>query len=436
MRGGGAGRARGPGRRIAMNRSTLFRAAALDAKRPRALGRVVLVQPVSIALLTGAAVVAAAVAVAFLVLGTYSERTTVKGRLVPDRGLLEVRSPQYGTIVEKHVVEGQAVERGQRLYVVSSERISSALGPTQERIAREVGKRVRSLEDEIERVRKLERSERAADRRMLAELEAEAAHVGAMHETQAARVELAEQDEARFGRLQARGFVSAAQVVAKREDLLEQRTRLQGLDRDRSGLARQLTGLKRELADLSLKYGSRRAELERNLASARQELTESEARRRFVLTAPLDGVATAVVAHLGQLVEGNSLLVSIAPEGARLQADLYAPSRAVGLVNVGDPVLLRYAAYPYQKFGHQEGSVAAVSRSSLPLADLMQPGGTGAGQAEPVYRITVTLGSQSIEAYGRPRPLRAGMLVEADVLGESRRLYEWVLDPLYTLAGR
>ena len=30
----------------------------------------------------------------------------------------------------------------------------------------------------------------------------------------------------------------------------------------------------------------------------------------------------------------------------------------------------------------------------------------------------------------------SGMLLEADILQESRRLYEWVLEPLYSMAGR
>jgi len=28
------------------------------------------------------------------------------------------------------------------------------------------------------------------------------------------------------------------------------------------------------------------------------------------------------------------------------------------------------------------------------------------------------------------------MLVDADILGEHRKLYEWVLEPLYSLTGR
>ena len=39
-------------------------------------------------------------------------------------------------------------------------------------------------------------------------------------------------------------------------------------------------------------------------------------------------------------------------------------------------------------------------------------------------------------AYGKTQPLQAGMLLEADVLQDTRRLYEWVLEPLYSLTGK
>ncbi len=59
-----------------------------------------------------------------------------------------------------------------------------------------------------------------------------------------------------------------------------------------------------------------------------------------------------------------------------------------------------------------------------------------AGQGEPFYRITVKLARQAITAYGKPEALKPGMLLEADVLGEKRRLIEWVFEPLYSLKGK
>jgi membrane fusion protein len=88
--------------------------------------------------------------------------------------------------------------------------------------------------------------------------------------------------------------------------------------------------------------------------------------------------------------------------------------------------------------------VASISRSAVSPGELppqlagissLTASTSGAG-AEPVYRITVKLKRQTVTAYGQPVPLQAGMQLEADVELETRRLYEWVLDPLYTLTGK
>jgi membrane fusion protein len=95
-----------------------------------------------------------------------------------------------------------------------------------------------------------------------------------------------------------------------------------------------------------------------------------------------------------------------------LQAQLLVPSRPVGFIEPGDRVLLRYQAFPYQKFGHHGGKVIRVSRSAI------NPETTGAQTTEPYYRVLVALDRQDITAYGRPEPLRPGMVLDADILGE------------------
>jgi membrane fusion protein len=152
------------------------------------------------------------------------------------------------------------------------------------------------------------------------------------------------------------------------------------------------------------------------------------------MTAPEAGVVTSVVGETGQPIERGVVLARIVPEGSVLVAELHAPSRAVGFVSPGEEVRLRYASFPYQKFGHARGVVATLSQATLAAPELL-PAPFGM-RAEPVYRVIVTLESQSVVAYGEPRRLLAGMEVEADVLLETRRLYEWVLEPLYALASK
>jgi len=116
------------------------------------------------------------------------------------------------------------------------------------------------------------------------------------------------------------------------------------------------------------------------------------------------------------------------PESSKLVAQLMVPSSAVGFIRPGDQVQLRYQAFPHQKFGHYPGSVMQVSPSAIP-----DPAG---GAGPPVYRVLVSLESQSVLAYGERETLRPGMLVDADILGERRRIIEWVFEPLYAIEGR
>jgi membrane fusion protein len=56
--------------------------------------------------------------------------------------------------------------------------------------------------------------------------------------------------------------------------------------------------------------------------------------------------------------------------------------------------------------------------------------------SEPVYRVRTQLTAQDMMAYGDAFPLKSGMLLEADIVLDSRSLLDWLLDPIYSLQGR
>lgn len=378
----------------------------------------------------------AAAIVAFLMFGTYTKRSNVTGQLVPSSGLVKVYVPQSGVVREKHVTEGQTVKRGEALYVLSSER-RSMQGDTQAAISGQVEIRRQSLRNELDKTLQLQQEERNALIRKIDARQSEADKLGSQIEAQQARTRLAEDTLARYRELLAQNYISRETLQQKQAESLDQQLRLQSLERERIGTVRELAAHQSELASLPLRHQNQLAQIERSIMMAGQELTESEARRNLVVTAPENGIATAVLADIGQTVDPGKPLLSIVPEGAKLMAHLYAPSRSVGFVKPGDTVLVRYHAYPYQKFGHAQGTVTSVSRTALPsneVATLMSSQATAG--AEPLYRITVDLAAQTVSAYGKPQSLQAGMLLEADVLQERRRLYEWVLEPLYSLTGK
>ena len=409
-----------------MEKTPLFRPAAVAASRASAYGEIVLARPLSSSVLTAAACCAAAAIVALFVWGTYTKHTTLRGSLVPELGVIEVRMPQYGTIVDKRVMEGALVAAGDTLFVVSSERLSSERGATHAAVSDHLLARRRSIEAQISQTRLLEHAERASLEQRIRMLEAERVNLQDSVHDQLQRLKYAEDAVSRYRAVEAEGFVPKEQVIARQEAALDQHSRVQALERERSRIDRELGDARGALSALATKYASQVAELERAIGGMELEIAENEARRRVLVVAAQSGRATAVSAEVGQSIGAAETLAVIVPEGVRLHAQLFAPSSAVGFIGPGDEVLLRYDAYPYQKFGHHRGTVASVSRAAVPAE----------GGGAPVFAIVVDLEQQMVSAYGRARALRAGMAVEADVLQETRRLYEWVLEPLVTLSGR
>jgi membrane fusion protein len=418
---------------------SLFRTEALDAQRTNWLGPVSLSQPLSFSVFAAIALLATLLLVAFFAFGSYTKRTTVTGQLLPAGGWSKVYPNQAGVVVEKRVTEGQAVREGDVLYVLSLERKSDAAPGGLASITGQVEARRDSLRSELGKTRSIQQEQLTALTRKQAAYEAELRVIEQSIEGQRARVALAQDTLQRYRGLLEKDYIAGEQVQLREADLIDQRSRLQGLERERLNAQRELTLLRGERERLPLEQSRQLAEINRSISSSDQELTESELRRRLHVLAPRDGVVTAVTAEVGHAVDPSRPVLSIVPPGARLQAQLFAPSKAVGFVRGGEAVMLRFDAYPYQKFGHTAGRVTEVARVALTGQDLSAlglPGLDATGAGEPLYRITVDLSAQTIMAYGEARPLQIGMQLEADIMQERRKLYEWVLEPLISITGK
>ena len=267
-----------------------------------------------------------------------------------------------------------------------------------------------------------------AARRELLQIEAEAA-------TRQRQTRLAREKLARYQSLEKAGAASAVSVQEQQSAVFEHEAQTQTLLRQAASTRRLLAQLEQALRELPSQRAAARANHARDMAQLEQSEVQVRMDNRLAVTAPVAGVIAAQLVRPGQAVQAGQPLLSLLPGQGTLQAHLLAPSRAVGFIEPGDKVMLRYQAYPYQKFGHHTGRVASISRSALTRSELQALSSVYQGD-EPVYRITVDLPRQYITAYGRHENLKPGMLLDADIMGEKRRLIEWLVEPLYSVAGK
>jgi membrane fusion protein len=429
-----------PGSRATLQ---LFRSEVLLERQTHYLGTVLLSPRLSYHVFAVFAALTTAAVITLLVCGEFTRKARINGWLVPQAGLVRVFAPQPGVTTALFIKEGQTVHKGQPLLTLSSELQSTRVGATQAEVARRLAERRGALRGELrQREQLLAQQQRALSDRISA-LKAERVQIENDIELVQSRVELSARNVAMNRELRDQGFISEQRLQAVEGEKLEQAARLGALQRQRIALFRDQTALEGELKELPLKNAADASNIQNSIAAVEQDIAEAEARREITISAPQDGTVTTILVELGGQATSASPLLLIVPAGTKLDAHLYGPSRAVGFVHAGQRVLLRYQAYPYQKFGHHEGSVASVSRSAVSPGELPpqlagNAGVTGApgAPAEPVYRITVSLNRQTITAYGEQVQLQPGLQLEADVALETRRLYEWVLEPLYTITGK
>jgi membrane fusion protein len=418
--------------------NTLFRQQVVEHVTVRQYGNVILTRPASHMLLTCVFCVLALLLIAFFSFFETTRKVPIQGMLVPTAGVIRVYPSQNGVIKEVRIKEGQFVHDGDILFVVSGERSTSAPLSTEALVSELLAKRRDSFHAELQHVKTQASQRRGALQRRVQDLQGELERLDNQALIQRQRISLSEQTVTRLAQLKATNFISAAQMQEREAELLDQRQRLLEIERIRSVTQRDVVSAEAEIQDTEMQALRDENALRRSASTLEQDLTENEARRELPVRARQSGTVTAIAANLGQTVGTTNSLVSILPDGNKLEAEMYVPSRAVGFIKPGMTALLRYQAFPYQKFGQHSARIREVATTSirpeeLPTSAAAMP---GAAQSEPVYRVLLQLDQQAVRAYGMAMPLRSGMLVDASVMLERRKLYEWVLEPLFSISGR
>jgi membrane fusion protein len=410
--------------------SRLFRPEAVAHKNQRLHGVVILANTWSRAALTAffCAIITALVVFAFHY--GFTRKETVTGMVVPDRGVIRMVATQAGVVTRIQGKEGDVLKAGDSVFILTSER-TSVKGDTQATIDQALSSRMTHLNKELEQqgIQSTNKAQEIAQR--LESLNASLKQLDAEITLQHRKGEVLREVAANLNSLAAEGNVSRNSANQKNAELIEQEAKTASLEGQRLSIQRDIAAFMAMRADLPLQSGREASSLKRNLEELKQQASENEAKRQIVVRADEGGRLAGIVVDQGQAVSAEQRLASLLPKDSKLEAELYVPTRAAGFVRPGTEVLLRYDAFPYQKFGQFHGRVREVSLTTIPLAELQQ-----AASAEPVYRVRVSLDAQDVVAAGRPYALKPGMQLSATLVFEHRTLVEWVLEPLLSISGR
>jgi membrane fusion protein len=410
----------------------LFRREAVRHATRRLEGEVLLATPLSVKTLGFFLAAVIFAAAAFLVNATYARKATITGLIVPDLGMIRAVSQAAGSLQSVMIKEGDVVGAGARLAVLSlaaettggnvGEAVSKGL--TSEAVAAKMKAEATLARLQVE-------LEQATNRR--AKSLGEQEQIKTQIALQQQRVDLAVADLTRGQAMADKGYMARKDIDTRRSSVLQAQQELATHRRQLSTSERDVADINARLASIPLEMEAARAEAQTAEAALQQRTAESEARHLQFVTAPIGGRIAALPVTTGQTLTTGATVAVIVPEGGKLEAELLAPSRAIGFVRAGQEVRINLQAFPSQRFGTLQGKIRLVSTTVLAPSEVVIQ---GLKIEEPTFRIRVALSRESMEAYGETYPLQPGMLVSADIVFDRRNLLHWLFDPIYAVAAR
>lgn len=414
------------------NYADLFREEALQARRIRLEGEVLLSRPLRAHTIIGLLTCSVTALAVWVGTGHYARTETARGVLATDAETSKVMATHPGIVTRMAVTDGQHVRQGATLAtILVDQRDADGNRVTEDSLS--VLRAQRSLgARQLAALHSSGDSERLGLAATIASAESQYANVQGQVAVEQAALKSLEDAFERYKPIAGKGFISQSQmdvrqqqIFSARQQLAQLRQQLIALDSSRSEATARLH---KSVADEEEQATNARSSLE----GLRAEQSRLKAQQAYVLTAPIDGVVTALQTGLGRAVDGSMPVMTIVPYNVAVHADLYAPSRAVGFLKAGDEVRLLYDAFPYQRFGSFKGTVRGVSRVALDPRQIDAPFKID----EPVYRINVTLEHQRVAGYGEQVRLQPGMTLSANIILERRSFLQWLLEPLNAVMKR
>ena len=302
------------------------------------------------------------------------EVITVQGRLVPQKGGVEVKSPVSGQLSELLVSSGDQVKKGEALlrFDVNAARAQES-------------SLTRQLELERERVRDQLRRNRQRQ------------------QTVKRNISLSEQILERLIPLQRTGAISEIQILQQSNRLESQRDELLQLQTQRD--------------ELQNDSQSRTANLDGQLRQIQSQL-----RNEFV-KAPISGTVFDLQPDNNNYVTTNAQpLLKIVPKG-KLGGEVNVGNQDIGFIRPGQPAKIRIDSFPYTEYGEIEGNIRSIGADSLPPNELIRS-----------YHFPVDLSlsrSNLVTKDGTIIPLQSGMTITTNLKLRDRRLIE-LLSDLFT----
>lgn len=405
----------------------MFRVEAIEARKRKLHGDVFLAQPVSFSLISAVLGLFLVLIATLIITGTYSRTEYALGYIAPTKGLVKIQASQFGTIETVNVSEGDEVRVGQVLLTIATATTLRDGSSNIEKSLQTLVQQRSMLHTQVTLEQNKLEAELTALRSEITEAELQ---IKSLQDQLAIQRKITASAETSYKKVQGildKGYISEVESERRLQTWLGHQAQEQIKAHELVGASARLEQLSIRLEKLPIESRQRVSRLHAQLSELGGRELDQRGRQAYSIASPINGRVTSIRnASEGRTIQVGYQLLTILPSNSDYQAELFVPSRAVGFIEEGQEVRLRYDAFPYQRFGSYPAKIKSLTETILSPEEVIAPFEVSG----PVYRVTAALEEAEVLAEGKSIPLQNGMTLQANIILERRGFLDWILEPI------
>jgi hemolysin D len=230
---------------------------------------------------------------------------------------------------------------------------------------------------------------------------------------------------ASYSRLAAKGYVAKNQYISLEEQRLQTQYNLQSQRAKVEEAIAAIAAIEQQVSATEASFqrdtlnelndkSQKRAGLVQDVAKA------DELNRLQNLTSPIDGTVQELKIHtIGGVVTPAEEIMKVVPHEDALEAEVMIPNRDIGFVHEGQPVRVKFEAYPFTRYGVVDGVVKKLS------LDAIQDEKQGL-----LYVARIGLAKATLKVEDKEVALTPGLSLTAEIKTGKRRIIDYFLSPI------
>ncbi|CAD5880210.1 microcin H47 secretion protein [Escherichia coli] len=306
----------------------------------------------------------------FISIADYTQKRTVNGIVYPDKGIVNIKSKQSGTLSAFYIKGGDYINTGEKLFSIDASSSTQYFRNNEENY-RELLSKLREVsgretQDNINTLnarKKLTEEQIDQTRNSIAIMTNQVRLLDAAIQSQ----------QLTFNRIQEaykKKYVSDIEKNSVEIQLIDKKMQRQSLNNEISSREGQIISLKKELEDTIDRIENIQNEDKKESLQSLMKMYGIASDTESVLRAPVAGKVAEIVERTGRFVNAGDTILTVIPQGSVNQIVAFISPELIGEIKKGTKVALKYDSYPYQRFGVEYGVIIDISRVPLQPEDI------------------------------------------------------------------